>query len=116
MLGELVRHRQRNMDEAGTALIRCPLMRRKLGWRRRVPVAQRRPPVGLQPLLKRFAVQRSDDVATDAELILGNEGQRWLKQPVGTGEDVAQDPRVLEHRRGILATITRLQADPVQVL
>ena len=105
------------MDEAGRGLIWCPLIRRKLGWRRRrVLVAQRRPPVGLQPLLKSLAVQRTDDVAADAELILSDEGKRWLKQPVGSGEDVAQDPRVLEHRRGVLATITCLQADPVQVV
>jgi hypothetical protein len=29
---------------------------------------------------------------------------------------VAQDPRVIEHRRGVLATVTRLQADPVQII
>src|SRR5215472_6981192 len=116
ILGELVGHPRRKMDEAGRALIRCPLIRRKLGWRWRVPLAQTRPPVGLQPLLKSSAVQCSDDVATDAELILSNEGQRWLQQPVGSGEYIAQDPRVLEHRRGILASITRLQADPVQVV
>ena len=71
---------------------------------------------GLQPLLKSPAVQRSDYVPTDADLILSDEGQRWLEQPVGGGEDVPQDPRVIEHRRGVPATVTRLQADPVQVL
>src|SRR5215469_11950067 len=100
ILGELARDRVRSMDEAGRALIRRPLIRRKLRWRRRIPVAQRRPPVGLQPLLKGPAVQRSYDVAADAGLILGDEGQRWLEQPVGSGEDMAQDPRVIERRRG----------------
>ena len=29
---------------------------------------------------------------------------------------MAQDPRILEHRRGVLASIACLQADPVQVV
>src|SRR6516225_2192237 len=95
MLGELVGHPQRTIDEAREALIRCPLVRRKLGRRWGVPLTQTRPPFVLQPLLKGSAVQRSDNVATDAEFILSNEGQRRLKQPVGSGEDVAQDARVL---------------------
>ena len=65
----------RNMDEAGRALIRRPLIPRQPGGRRGVAVAQRRPPVGLQPFLKGPAVQRSDYVAADAGVILGDEGQ-----------------------------------------
>ena len=69
ILGEFARDRERNMDEAGRALIRGPLIRRKPGWRCRVPVAERRPPASLQALLKSPAVQRSDYVAADAGLI-----------------------------------------------
>jgi hypothetical protein len=39
-----------------------------------------------------------------------------IEQAVGSGEDVAQDPRVIEHRSGVLATVTCRQADPVQVV
>lgn len=116
VLGELVRDSRRNMDKAGRTLIRRPPIRRKLGWWRRVPVAQCRPPVGLQPLLKSLAVQSSDYVAADADIILSDEGQRWLEQRVGSGEDVAQDPLVTENRRGVLASVTCPQADPVQVI
>src|SRR5215471_11441349 len=45
ILSELARDREWTMDVAGRTLIRRPLIRQKPGWRRRVPVAQRRPPV-----------------------------------------------------------------------
>src|SRR5215469_16504120 len=104
------------MDETGYALVQRPMLWQKLGWRRRVPLAQSRPPVGFQPHFETLAVQGSDDVTADAYFILDDECQRWLKAAVRSGEDVAQDPRVLNHRRRVLAAIACLQADPVQVV
>src|SRR5215472_16392873 len=74
IIGELVGCGERSMDEGGRPLIRRPLIPRKLRWRRRVPVAQRRPPVGLQTLRKSLAGQRRNYVAADADLILSDKG------------------------------------------
>ena len=51
--------------------------------------AQFRPPIGLELALERMSVQRPDDVAADADLVLDDEGGFRRQNGVRAGINVA---------------------------
>src|SRR5918998_1656182 len=91
------------------------------GWvsssrRVRVPAAQRRPPLVLEPGVEGGGVEGAQDVAADALVVLEHEGQLGLEACVGADVDVTEQVRVVVEGGGVVPGVARLQAHPVEVV